>query len=132
MAEVKILIAKTPKQAEKLGTTITEEVSISAEDGKAIRDYYRAEGEQVERLFSDFVSAMVAVGTANLSRALAVVSSVAANHFTPSIFKSYYSQVADKFDIIATEHPAKCRMVYQYKRVGSNDGYYWLKDIKVI
>lgn len=132
MAEVKIAIVKTPKQADALGRTITKNVSIPAAEAKKIRNYYKAEGEKTETYFSDFVTAMVAVGTANISIALAVGTSVAANHFTSTVFKSYYSQVADKFDIIATEHPETCKMVYQYKRLGSNDGFYWLKDIKII
>ena len=42
MAEVKIGIAKTPKQAEKLGRTITESVTLTETEARKLRDYYAA------------------------------------------------------------------------------------------
>ena len=45
--------------------------------------------------------------------------------------KRLISATIGKFDMITNDNPTKCTMVYQYKRVGSNDGFYWLKDIKI-
>ena len=64
-------------------------------------------------------------------KALEVTLSAATGAFTSAVFKSYSSQLASKFDMITNDNPTKCTMVYQYKRVGSNDGFYWLKDIKI-
>lgn len=132
MAEVKIAIYKTPAQAEKLGKTITKTISISESEARTIRDYYRAKGKKEETVFGIFVSVMVGIGTRNLKAALNVTAGAAAGAFTSTVFKSYYSQLADKFDMITSDTPVKCKMIYKYKRLRSNDGYYWLKDIKVL
>lgn len=132
MAEVRIAIAKTPSQAEKLGRTITKTISISESEARVIRDYYVKEGKKEEAVFGAFVSIMVGVGTRNLKAALNIAAGTASGAFTATVFKSYYSQLADKFDMITSDTPVKCKMIYQYKRLASNDGFYWLKDIKVL
>ncbi|MEY8368305.1 hypothetical protein AALA24_05990 [Anaerovoracaceae bacterium 42-11] len=141
MAEVRIAIAKTPSQADKLGRTITKSITLSEEEARVFRDYYYAEGQKVEIAFGAVVSIMTAalpgpsgalgIGVRSVARALDITTSTAAGVFTSVVFKSYYSQLASKFDMITSDKPTKCTMTYQYKRVSSNDGYYWLKDIDV-
>ena len=134
MAEVKIGIAKTPKQAEKLGRTITESVTLTEKEERKIRDDYAAEGKKEEIAFGAVVTIITGAtgfGVKNIKKALEVTLSAATGAFTSAVFKSYSSQLASKFDMITNDNPTKCTMVYQYKRVGSNDGFYWLKDIKI-
>ena len=126
MAEVKIGIAKTPKQAEKLGRTITESVTLTETEAR--------KGKKEEIAFGAVVTIITGAtgfGVKNIKKALEVTLSAATGAFTSAVFKSYSSQLASKFDMITNDNPTKCTMVYQYKRVGSNDGFYWLKDIKI-
>ncbi|NCE99362.1 MULTISPECIES: hypothetical protein [unclassified Emergencia] len=141
MAEVRIAIAKTPSQADKLGRTITKSITLSEEEARVFRDYYYAEGQKVEIAFGAVVSIMTAalpgpsgalgIGVRSVARALDITTSTAAGVFKSVLFKSYYSQLASKFDMTTSDKPTKCTMTYQYNRVSSNDGYYWLKDIDV-
>ena len=105
MAEVKIGIAKTPKQAEKLGRTITESVTLTETEARKLRDYYAAEGKKEEIAFGAVVTIITGAtgfGVKNIKKALEVTLSAATGAFTSAVFKSYSSQLASKFDMITT------------------------------
>lgn len=138
MAEVKIAIAKTPKQAEALGKTITDSVTLTEAEARELRDYYQKVGKAEDIAFGAVVALMTSglggstgVGVRLLKKALNTSLNIAAGAFTAAVFKSYHTQLASKFDMITNDNPTKCTMVYKYKRVGSNDGFYWLQDIKI-
>ena len=111
MAEVKIGIAKTPKQAEKLGRTITESVTLTETEARKLRDYYAAEGKKEEIAFGAVVTIITGAtgfGVKNIKKALEVTLSAATGAFTSAVFKSYSSQLASKFDMITNDNPTKC------------------------
>lgn len=129
MAEVKIAIYKTPSQAEKIGTSYTDSVSISKNDAIKLRDYYndiekgRVTTMGVISLCSPIVGKLLTASVATFLGTLTGASGLAS---------SYFSQMGNKFqdllDSMATKK--KVTFVYRYKRHGSNDGAYWLVDIK--
>lgn len=131
MAEIKLAIYKTPSQAEKLGKVITKETTIAEDEARKIRDYYKSIDEGRGLTFSTFVGVMVGIGTENAQLAFGLGAGAAANVLTSTVFKSYYSQLADKFDMITNDNPKRCKITYSYRRQSSNDGAYWLTDIKV-
>ena len=109
MAEVKIGIAKTPKQAEKLGRTITESVTLTETEARKLRDYYAAEGKKEEIAFGAVVTIITGAtgfGVKNIKKALEVTLSAATGAFTSAVFKSYSSQLASKFDMITNDNPS--------------------------
>lgn len=131
MAQVQLAIYKTPNQAAILGTTITKNVTITDEEARKIRDYYNSLDEGSGTMFNTFVGVMVGIATRNVKLAFSLTASAAANIISSKVFKSYYSKLADKFDMLLDGTPNKCKMIYKYKRHSSNDGAYWLTDIKV-
>ena len=132
MAQVKLAIYKTPIQAEKLGKKITKTVTITDTEARKIRNYYNSVDEGAGEMFNTFVGVMVGIATRNVKLAFALSSGAAAGLITNQIFKTYYSQLADKFDMLLDGNPNKCKVTYTYKRHSSNDGAYWLTDLKVL
>lgn len=128
MAEVKIAIAKTPKQAEKIGKTVTKKYTITEDDAEKLRDYYR----DIE---ASRITVMALIGLAapvfdiyfkaSMSTFLGTVSG------SLGLLKSYFGKLGDSFEDIVDESATsrEVTFVFKYKRVGSNDGFYWLTDV---
>lgn len=132
MAEIKLAIYKTPAQAKKIGLTMTIPSSISESEARDIRDYYKSVDEGAGLTYSIFVGVMVAIITKNLKDVFQIGSGAAAGLFSEKTFKSYYGKMENKFDMITNDDPKECEVTYKYKRHGSNDGAYWITDIKVL
>jgi hypothetical protein len=131
MAEVKLAFYRSPKQAEALGRVITKSVTLSADEIRTIRNYYVATGEAHGQVYSAFVATMVTLVIKNTSKAFDIAMDVLEGIISKSLFESYYSQLASKFDMLLSSSPAVCTATYTYKRHGSNSGAYWLTDIKL-
>lgn len=75
---------------------------------------------------------MVTLTIATSKKAFDVAIEVASTIITSSVLKTYYKQLADKFDMITDDNPTKCKVTYKYRRKGSNSGAYWLENIEVL
>ena len=129
MAEVKIAIAKTPKQAEALGKTITKTINLNETEAKKARDYYNSVNKFSGAYYSALAGVVVSIVTKNLKELFQLSSGFAVSIFTSIHFDTYCGQLADKFDLITNDNPKKFVVTYKYKRLGSNDGAYWLTNI---
>lgn len=128
---IKLAIYKTPAQAEKLGKNITKETSISEAEARPIRNFYRDAAETTSQYYPLFIGALVTLVTPTASTAFQIASGTAASIITNAVLKSYYNTLANKFDVITNDNPKRCIVTYRYQRLGSNDGVYWLDDIKI-
>lgn len=129
MAQVKIAIAKTPKQAEKIGKTFTDSVIISKADAIELREgYYNVEKARLTT-FALIGIASPIIGkllTESIGTFLGTVTGAS------GLMQSFFEQMGDKFkDLVDTMSSSqRVTFVYKYKRLGSNDGFYWLTDVK--
>lgn len=128
---IKLAIYKTPAQAEKLGKNITKETSIAEAEARQIRNFYQDAADTTSKYFGAFVGVAVGLVTQTATTAFQLTAGGAAGIITSSVFKSYYNQLASKFDMITNDNPKRCIVTYRYQRLGSNDGVYWLDDIKI-
>lgn len=130
MAEVALAFYKTPIQAESLGLTITKTVTLTAEEIRKIRDFYQAIATQEEFFITAFITYSTYALTRN-AKAAFNLGGTTVSFISTTIFRSYYDQLATKFDMIITSNFTKFTATYKYKRKGSNDGAYWLTNITI-
>lgn len=133
MAEgIRLSYYATPAYAEKNGMIIHKSNQIDEETARKIRNYYHSQAFAQNLITSVFIGALVTIATNNFKLAFQVTSGVAAGVITATTMKNYYSKIVNKFDMITNDNPKTCKMTYTYKRQGSNDGAYWITDIKLI
>ena len=129
MPEVKIAIYKTPSQAKKIGTNLVETRYITKNDAIKLRDYcYDVEAKRITTMGLISLSSPILgkLLTASIATLIGTVTGGA------GLIESYFKQTGDKVlslvDTMADNQ--KVTFTYTYKRSGSNDGAYWLTNIK--
>ncbi len=127
MANVSCFYA-TPIQAERLGRTISREEVVSNSDAIKLRDAY-AKIAKDQSFFIGVAATVLGAGIASTAVAIGFgISATAATTYG----KTYMGQLSDIYDSIATsgKNFNYVKLVYEYRRKGSNDGAYWLVDVK--
>lgn len=133
MAEgIRLSYYATPAYAEKHGKIIHKTNEIDETTARKIRNYYHSQDMVQGVITNTFLGVVVGIAVSNFKLAFGVASTIATSVITATTMKSYYNQVANKFDMITNDNPKACKMTYTYKRQGSNDGAYWITDIKLI
>lgn len=127
MAEIKLSVYKTPSQAERIGKTIQITTTITASEASTIKSFYDKLDLSVTTLSGVVTDILVDVIERNGFKAFGHVVDI-----LNIDVKSYFKKLADKFDMFTTRNASKCKITYKYKQSGSNDGAYWITDIKLI
>lgn len=121
---------ESPNRAQKKGYTITKTATVGAANATKLRNYF----QNMEKFRSSFNGLVISllgsfISTTGKSMGYSTVTGGAT-----MVAKSYLSNIGYQFDRIATRGCpfSKCRLVYKYHKQDSQNGAYFLSDVKFL